>query len=268
MKLALIVSVLLNLCSVIPALAQPEGAAETSNNSLSLFAEEWAPFSFEVNGKAQGFAVDVVEAIQNRLKDQSPIQVVPWTRGFREAKSKPNIVLFTMIRSKEREKLFTLLGPLGQCETSLYGLEKTLLPIHSLQDAKSLVAIAAIQDSVFATALERAGFKNIQLTKNPEQEARLLAAGRVDLIANDPGVIEAAFKKIGRPDLVLKKYLTIEKSEFYISFSKGTSPATIKAWKSALEEIKQDGTFAHLVHKWTPDKAVLPEVRLVGFSAE
>lgn len=234
-------------------------------SSLSLLTEEWGPITFEEKGKAQGFAVDVVSAIQERLKINNAIEVVPWTRGFRELKTQPNVVLFTVIRNKEREKMFTLLGPLGSCEVSFYGLATKNLPVKNVDDAKHVNGIAAKQDTLFASTLEKKGFKNLVLTKDPQQEARLLAAGHVDLISNDPLIIEQAFKDIGRKDVKLRRYLTVEKGDLYIAFSKGTSYDTMAQWKKALAEIKQDGTFAKLVRKWLPETTVLQGVQLIGY---
>jgi polar amino acid transport system substrate-binding protein len=235
--------------------------------SLIVLTEEWAPMTFGINGKAQGFAVDVVEAIQNEIKNEVHIQVVPWPRGYYDVQNKPNVILFTMTRTKEREKLFTLLGPIGYCDITFYGLEKRDLKVRNVEDAKKMFAVAASQDTVFASTLQSAGFENLMLTKNPRQEARLLAAGRVDLIANDPLAIQTAFKEIGRSDLKLKKYFTFEKGELYIAFSKGTPYALMEQWKAGLEEIKRNGTFAKLVRQWTPASAVLPEVQLVGLES-
>lgn len=261
MKLALLFSILLALCGAIADAAE----FVPPPRPLDVLTEEWGPITFEEHGQARGFAVDVVDAIQERIKTNNVIQVVPWTRGFHEVKSQPNVVLFTVFRSKEREKLFTLLGPIATCEVAFYGLADGNLPIKNIDDAKRVIAIAAKADTWFASTLEKAGFKNLLLTKNPQQEARLLAAGRVDLISNDPVVIEKAFDDIGKKDLKLKRYLTVQKGDLYIAFSKGTPPATIERWRKALEDIKRDGTFAALQQKWLPDTKVLPEVQLVGY---
>lgn len=242
--------------------------AYAAEGSLNILTEEWEPITFEENGKAQGFAVDVVEAIQNRIKNETYIQVVPWTRGYHEVQNRPNVVLFTVARSKEREKLFTLLGPIASCDATFYGLEKRNLKIRTIEDAKKLIAIAASENTYFAEILDNAGFENVVLTKNPQQEARLLAAGRVDLITNDPLAIMTAFKKIGRSDLKIKKYLTLEKGQLYIAFSKGTPYTVIEQWKRGLEEIKHDGTFKKLVQKWLPDTEALAGVQLVGIESQ
>jgi len=260
----LVVCAFLIIASAPPVLAEAKVKPAISNDAITIYTEDWPPFTFEEDGQLKGFSVEVVRAIQDKVHDTTPIQIAPWTRGYHEALANPNVILLAMIRSKEREKLFTLLGPLGETEIALYGLAKPRFPINSIASGKSSLLVAALQDSIYSSALKDAGFKNIEHTKNPEQEARQLAAGRVDLIATDPCVIKAAFKKIGRSDLELKKYLTIAKSEVYISFSKGTKPDIILKWKNALKEIKQDGTFAKLAHKWTPEKLVLMEVVLLS----
>lgn len=247
----------------------PPNVSEAKNNQkLSILTEEWPPISYEEDGKAQGFAVDVVKEIQAITNDEHTIQVVPWTRGYREVRTEPNVVLFTVIRTKEREKMFTLLGPLGYNEVALYGLEQKNLPVHSLEDAKKLMGIAANDDSLFDSTLRGVGFKNIVLTKDPVQEARLLAAGRVDLICNDFMVIEAALKKAGFGHLRLKRYLLIEKSQFYIAFSKGTSKDVIDRWKKALKQLKKDGSFQKISQKWLPKNEVPSEVEVVGIQGD
>jgi polar amino acid transport system substrate-binding protein len=261
MKPALLLTFLLGLCGMIANAAD----SAPPSRPLNLLTEEWGPITFEEHGKAQGFAVDVVSEIQKLIKTDNVIQVVPWTRGFHEAKSQPNVVLFTVFRSKEREKLFTLLGPVATCEVSFYGLADANLPIKNIADAKRMNAIAAKADTWFASTMEKAGFKNIMLTKDPQQEARLLIAGRVNLISNDLVAIEKALNDIGKKDLKLKRYLTLEKGELYIAFSKGTQPATIDKWKTALETLKKNGTFAALQKKWLPDSKALPGVELVGY---
>jgi polar amino acid transport system substrate-binding protein len=52
-------------------------SAFAAQGSLNILTEEWGPITFEERGKAQGFAVDVVKAIQAQIKNEAHIQVVP-----------------------------------------------------------------------------------------------------------------------------------------------------------------------------------------------
>lgn len=236
---------------------------------LNLLSEDgWPPFTFEEQNIAKGFAVDVAQEIQTLLKETQPIQPVPWTRGFRLSQQQPNVVLFTVIRNKEREKMFTLLGPIGHCELALYGLEKNQFKIQSLSDAKKVVAIAATKDSLFSSTLEDAGLTNILYTTSPTQEARLLQAGRVDLIMGDPRVIQDAFNKVGLGHLKLKKYYSAGQHEVYIAFSKGTPKETINRWKEALAALKKNGKFQQLSQQWLLDSKISPKVEVVGLKPD
>lgn len=235
---------------------------------LSILTEEWPPISFEENNKAQGFAVEVVEQIQALTKDKNPIQVVPWARGYRELQNQPNVVLFTVMRTEEREKMFTLLGPIGISEVALYGLAERPLAIQTIDDAKKLNSIAAVDETLFETALQKKGFRNIVTAMTPEQEIRLLAAGRVDLISGDFQVLQNALNKAGFTHLKLKRYLLIEKTKFYIAFSKGTKPELIQEWKKALKQIKADGRFHKISQKWLPASESASGVETVGLYAD
>jgi polar amino acid transport system substrate-binding protein len=44
---------------------------------------------------------------------------------------------------------------------------------------------------------------------------------------------------------IVKKY-EFKTVKTYIAFSKDTSPDTVKAWQTALDEMRADGTFARL----------------------
>jgi len=38
----------------------------------------------------------------------------------------------------------------------------------------------------------------------------------------------------------------------YITFSRGADPQVVARWRTALEQIKSDGTFARIEQRWLP----------------
>ncbi|MGE9744544.1 substrate-binding periplasmic protein [Bdellovibrio bacteriovorus] len=243
-------------------------AGPAANTPPTILTEQWPPITYEENGVVKGVAVEIVQAMQKTMGDRQPIIVVPWPRGYRMVQKDSNVILFTVIRSKEREQLFTLLGPVGIGETALCGREDSHLNVRTLEDARKLLAISANRDSYFASFLDNADFTNLILTKDPWQEARLLANKRVDLIIGDPDVIKAAMQKIGEGNIRIKKYLVIDKFQYHIAFSPGTPRRTMDAWKSALIKIKKDGTYKQIYKKWFPDASPPMNVELVGLDAK
>lgn len=45
---------------------------------------------------------------------------------------------------------------------------------------------------------------------------------------------------------------TLMSSDFYIAFSRNTSPTIVDQWQSALESMQQDGTYDAIHQKWFP----------------
>lgn len=153
-------------------------------NPLNIYTEEWSPISFSVDGKPDGLAVQVVQEIQKRIKNQDPIKVVPWARGWKMLTEQPNTVLFTMTRTTEREQMFTMIGPVAIGATNFYALKNSGIKITSLEDAKSAKAIGVYRASVEERILLEQGFTNIAASSTPLLSAKQLIKHRIDLWCN------------------------------------------------------------------------------------
>jgi polar amino acid transport system substrate-binding protein len=71
-------------------------------------------------GKITGSSAEVVREILRRLNQPDNITILPWARGYHLLKSRPNVVLFSTTRTKERENLFHWVGPLCTSRIGFY----------------------------------------------------------------------------------------------------------------------------------------------------
>jgi polar amino acid transport system substrate-binding protein len=46
---------------------------------------------------------------------------------------------------------------------------------------------------------------------------------------------------------------TVSRTYFYIALSKGTPMETVRAWQSALDDLKKEGTFETIYRRYLPD---------------
>lgn len=182
-------------------------------NPLNIYTEEWSPISFSVDGKPDGLAVQVVQEIQKRIKNQDPIKVVPWARGWKMLTEQPNTVLFTMTRTTEREQMFTMIGPVAIGTTNFYALKNSGIKITSLEDAKSAKAIGVYRASVEERILLEQGFTNIAASSTPLLSAKQLIKHRIDLWCNAnltaPSILTEAGASIDDVESFLRLVLTI-----------------------------------------------------------
>jgi polar amino acid transport system substrate-binding protein len=227
----------------------PSVAQET----LTIYTEEWAPISFTLNGKPSGLAVEVVQAIQQRINNQSQIHVITWARGWKIITEQPNTMLFTMTRTSERERMFSLVGPVAVGTTNCYALKDSELKINSIEDAKQAKSIGVYRASVEEQLLLEHGFNNIAPASTPLMSAKQLLKKRIDLWCNAnltaPTILTAAGASIND----VKSLFTFRENQLYIAFSQGTPSAEIDKWKDALISLKADGSFTRIYRRWLPE---------------
>ncbi len=220
---------------------------------LTIYCEYFPPLqSQEKDGSLSGFVVEVVKEIQKRVGNTDKIQLVPWARGLNELDTKPNVVLFSMSRTGERNPLYQWIGPVKESSFIFYAKAGTDIKIKSLDDAKKLTKIGVYNKDVRDLYLTSQGFKNLERSPDNVASVKKLMAGRLDVVADsddsiDNIVADAGFKK---GDLV--PLYTFMKSQLYIVMSKSTPSATVKQWNDALAGMKKDGSFAKLHKKFFP----------------
>ena len=79
--------------------------------ALTLLCEEDPPDQYvNAKGELDGYVYQVVREIQRRIGNKDPIRMVNWSGAYDLAQNQPNVLLFSMNRTKEREKLFQWIG--------------------------------------------------------------------------------------------------------------------------------------------------------------
>ena len=224
---------------------------------MTLITEELAPFNYTENGKITGASAQVVREITRRLGLADTIEVMPWARGYQRLGSQPNVVLFSTVRTPEREKLFHWVGPLFVSRLVFYARKDDPRRIDSLDAARHIGAIATYKDDSAEQILRSLGFRNLDSSNSPLSNVRKLVSGRVDLwFFHDACVFHVA-RKAGVDPQEIKAVHTYKQSHLYLAISKKTSTAIVRQWQATLDAMKADGTFWWLTRKWLPADAIL-----------
>lgn len=231
---------------------------------LRIYTEEWPPVSFSRDGQADGMAVELVRALQQRLGAHDPIQVVPWARGYAALLSEPFVMLFTVGRSDERERLMTLVGPVAVSSTVLLTRKGEADRLLRMGSAIHDEPVGAYRASIFADAAMRKGFQRLDLSPTPQVTAQKLLRGRIDLWSEGSFVVPGVLQDIGHGYDEVEQVMVLESLELYLAFSKGTPAAVVTAWENALRAMKQDGSFRRIYLHWFPHENVPLDVRRLG----
>lgn len=215
-----------------------------------VMTEEYPPFNYTENGKLTGLASDVVVKLLDRVGHPNNIQVLPWSRSYHLIQTKDNHVLFSMVRTEQRENLFKWVGPVASDEMVFFAKKGSNISIKSLDDAKKVKKIGTYKESALELYLKEKGFTNFESVVNDELNAKKLNAGRIDLwISNKIPGIQTAKKVVGDASF-LEEVLSLQKTQFYIAFSKSTPDSIISKWQGELDKMKNDGTYDAIVKKY------------------
>lgn len=233
--------------------------------SLTLLTENDPPSQFVgPDGALTGYTVELVRAVQGKVGNRDEIKIVPWARGYQMVRDEPNVALFLMARTAERNSLFQWAGPVLEVEYGLYGKVDSKLRLDSLDDAKRLHSIGVYRDDARDQMLTKAGFTNLDRITSNKANVQKLMSGRVDLYASSSlayGVeaVEAGFKPGD-----LKLVLPLQQIQLYIAMSKGTPPSVVQAWNTALKQLRQDGNWQKVLKKYYP-QSKLPGPAITDF---
>ncbi|MBA1244403.1 substrate-binding periplasmic protein [Pseudomonas japonica] len=245
---SVLLATVLTLC--LPAAARAAGEIE-------VVTEEMPPYNMTENGKVTGFSTDIVQAVMKEAGIDAPIQVMPWARAYDRALSVPNVLIYSIARTPEREALFQWVGPIAPTNWYLYSLAERPVTLHSLDDARGQ-KIATVNMDVGQQFLLSRGFKmgtELQSTSRYENNYRMLKIEHVGLwISNELNAIYLMRQNGDDPERALVRSLPLPELSspegLSLAFSKGTSPAIVERFKKALNTVRQNGTYEALMHKW------------------
>lgn len=232
------------------------GMAPVHAQNLTLYCEEDQPLQYyNAEGKLTGFTVELVEEIQRRVGDNSPIQVVPWARGLEMLNRGSNTFLFTMARTADRENLYQWIGPIASVTYELFTKADSEIQINSLEDARKLSLIGVYRNDIRDQTLTKLGFKNLDRAASNISSFRKLMVGRVSAYTDSKLGVAGVAKAAGYQVSDVKSIFRLFDSQLYIAASKSTNKNIVKKWNDTLNEMKKDKSFHRLQVKYGVDLA-------------
>ncbi|WP_295999909.1 ABC transporter substrate-binding protein [Rugamonas sp.] len=233
-----------------PSQAQPA--------ELKIFGMDSRPVSFQHDGRPDGMAVELAAAIEHRIGRSDDIEIIPWARAYTMSQTAPNVLLLSMVRTPERARYLTFVGPIFVAYLSVFAPRDRAAQLRGLgPEALHQLRGGAQRGSVVIELARDAGFNVVDETNTSETAARMLMMRRFDLWFDGEEVAADALRQAGyaRDDVEVVQRLRSE--NVYFAFSRGTPEQTVAAWDAALRELKRDGGYQKILRKWMP-AAMLP----------
>lgn len=250
------------LCCAAGALLAAAGVP-AQERPLRIYGMESKPVSFLDKGGPAGLAVDLAQAVQQRLGRNDPIEIVPWARANTLAGKQPNVLLLSIVRTPDRAQRLTFVGPIFVAYISAFAIKGRAAEIRAMGDGIYKLRSGARRGSIFVERARGYGYNMTDEPVSSEAAARMLMLRRFDLWFDGEEIVGPALEQAGyaRSDVELVKQLSLE--DVFFAFSAGTPAATVRAWESALRDMKRDGSFQKIYRKWLPRYPFPADVRAI-----
>jgi polar amino acid transport system substrate-binding protein len=212
---------------------------------------ETSSYSRLENGKPAGPANEIAEATLKRagFADYS-ITLYPWARAYDMAQQEPNVLIYLIARTPEREPRFKWVGEFIRVDYFLYKLRAGKgIAVRNLDEARGY-SIGVMRDDVRHQYLQAQGFTKLVVSPKIDDTFKKLIHGQVQLAAlSEPGAAqlceEARFDCTQLEKAYALDALTVG---IWMAYSLQTSDEVVARTRSAFDKIKASGSVTRLMN--------------------
>lgn len=226
------------------------------SETLKVLTEEFPPYNYTENGNITGFSTAVVRAVLKEARLQGEFQSLPWARAYEMAQTGESVLIYSIARNPQREKLFKWVGVIAPTQYYLFSLPQRKLHFERLEQAKPF-QIATVNEDIGEQFLITRGFvkgQNLQSSVKYELNYEKLKRGRVDLWIMPELVAVYLARQAGDApaNTLARSYAITELGNdgYYMAFSANTPDALVERLARGLAAIKGNGTYEALRKKW------------------
>jgi len=208
---------------------------------FTVYTEQLPPFNFIENGKVIGSSTRLLETLlakSGHTITHGKINLVPWSRGYHEALTTQNTILYSMARTPEREALFKWVGPVNKLTIGLIAKKESQLVVNK-PECLNNYKIAVMHETAAESILKNLGVntEHMERFSNPLSQIKKLHEGRVDAMAFG---VEGMYQMLSTAGIDPSLYETVyvlKQSDLYFAFHKETDDALIQELNRLLKTI-------------------------------
>ncbi len=208
---------------------------------LQYLTEELAPYNFMENGTASGISVDILQAVFNDIgvnRSREDIRIVPLAEGFQAAEN-GSTVLFSIVRTPEREPLYKWAGPFTKGSFVIYAPMERNIIIASAGDLNQY-RIGAVQASIENDLLSEQGVdaSHIVNGQTPGELLRMLEDGKIDLWATADAAGRHQMLQTAKNPNAYEVVYTLSENDLYYIFSSDVPDLLVSAFGQSLQNVR------------------------------
>lgn len=228
-----------------------------AGEAIQIVTEELPPYNMTQDGRLTGMSTEVVQAVLEEIGEQASIQSMPWARAYDIALNAENVLIYSITRTAQREKLFKWVGIVAPMHWYLYARPGSNIRLKTLDDARQY-QIATVKEDAGEQYLVGNGFtvgENLQSNNKYAYNYEKFKLGRVDLwISIELNALYLIRQAGDDPSRAVAPVLSLPElgggAGLNMAFSRQTSDATVERFRQGLQAIRDNGTYDAIAKRW------------------
>ncbi|TVT71778.1 MAG: transporter substrate-binding domain-containing protein [Denitromonas halophila] len=171
------------------------------------------------------------------------VDLYPWARAYAMASSQPNVLIYLIARTPEREDRFKWAGELMRIKYHLYKLAAREDIVVDSLDAARPYRVGVMRSDVRQHYLQRNGFAHLVESSGNEENFQKLLAGRVDLVPLPRGDVARLCARFQVDCSTVTPVFTLDALTvgLYMAFSLTTDDAVVERLRLGYAALKAEG---------------------------
>jgi len=155
----------------------------TLAENIAVVTEDAPSLQYQnASGEMAGPAATLVEKVLHESGLNFNTRVLPWARAYKEAKQTPNTLIYSIVRTPEREDDFYWIGIISKPQYYLFALKSNDIPSKKPLTEYKQYHVGTVLNSASYIALKKQDFESLIPVATAKQVFMLLTKKRVDLI--------------------------------------------------------------------------------------
>lgn len=132
-------------------------AYANAQNTVRIVTEHLPPFQIKTtDNRIKGAIVNAISPTQKNVAPSAQIEIMPWPSAYKTALNRPNTIIFSVIRTKEKEEKFVWISHLFSIKSKFIARpESNIQPVIDLEGLKQYQIGVKKKDAVSDALLLR-----------------------------------------------------------------------------------------------------------------
>jgi polar amino acid transport system substrate-binding protein len=210
---------------------------------FTYLTEAYPPFNYSENGQMQGVSVDILDGIFKKLNlsiDRTAIDISQWDTAYKTTLKTPKTMLFSMVRSTERESLFKWVGPIAPHSEIVISLAKSGVHLIEITDLNNYFTGVVDGYSSIDLLMNRGVLRaNIIVYNNLAELYKALVVNmEVQCISTSQAGHDLIIQALGYDKEDFATPLPIHTDQLYFAFNIETADEMINSFQDQFNQLK------------------------------